>query len=80
MSTKQLNVAMIGYKFMGKAHSQAWRNAPLFFDVPATPVLKVVCGRRGISSVTNMNSRTRSSTSSRPSTKGEESGRTLRTA
>jgi predicted dehydrogenase len=45
MPTKQLNVAIIGYKFMGRAHSQAWRNAPLFFDVPAVPVLKVVCGR-----------------------------------
>ncbi|NOY42633.1 MAG: Gfo/Idh/MocA family oxidoreductase [Planctomycetes bacterium] len=30
---------------MGKAHSQAWRNAPLYFDLPAKPVLQVVCGR-----------------------------------
>ena len=40
-----LNVAMIGYNFMGRAHSNAWRQAPHFFDLPATPVLKVVCGR-----------------------------------
>ncbi|HET9008479.1 MAG TPA: Gfo/Idh/MocA family oxidoreductase, partial [Actinomycetes bacterium] len=29
----------------GNAHSQAWRTAPHFFDLPLTPVLKVVCGR-----------------------------------
>ena len=42
---KKLNVGMIGYKFMGKAHSNAWKKAPYFFDVPVEPVLKVVCGR-----------------------------------
>ena len=45
MKRKTLNIAMVGYKFMGKAHSHAWRNAPLFFDLPATPHLSVVCGR-----------------------------------
>ncbi|WP_154795038.1 Gfo/Idh/MocA family protein [Occultella kanbiaonis] len=40
-----LNVAMIGYAFMGAAHSQAWRNAPRFFDLPLTPVQQVICGR-----------------------------------
>ncbi len=43
--TRELNVGIIGYNFMGKAHSQAWRNAPLYFDVDARPVLKVACGR-----------------------------------
>ncbi len=42
---KKLNVAMIGYKFMGKAHSNAWRQVGRFFDVPFEPVMKVVCGR-----------------------------------
>lgn len=42
---KTLNIGIIGYKFMGKAHSNAWKKAPLFFDVPAQPVLKVACGR-----------------------------------
>jgi hypothetical protein len=37
---RTLNVAIIGTKFMGKAHSNAWLNAPRFFDMPATPVLK----------------------------------------
>ncbi len=43
---KKLNVAMIGYQFMGRAHSNAWRQAAKFFDLPFEPVLKVVCGRR----------------------------------
>jgi predicted dehydrogenase len=42
---KTLNVAIIGYKFMGRAHSNAWLKAPLFFDVNVKPVLKVACGR-----------------------------------
>ncbi len=42
---KKLNVAIIGYKFMGKAHSNAWKNVNNFFDVPIQPVLKVACGR-----------------------------------
>jgi predicted dehydrogenase len=42
---KTLNIGIIGYKFMGKAHSNAWKKTPLFFDVPAHPVLKVACGR-----------------------------------
>ena len=32
-----MRVAMIGYGFMGAAHSQGWRVAPRFFDLPATP-------------------------------------------
>ena len=42
---KTLNVAIIGTKFMGKAHSNAWKNAPHFFDMPTRPVLKVACGQ-----------------------------------
>jgi predicted dehydrogenase len=45
MSRKTLNVALIGYKFMGKAHSQAWSTVGRFFDLDLQPVLKVVCGR-----------------------------------
>jgi predicted dehydrogenase len=41
----KLNVAMIGYQFMGRAHSNAWRQVGRFFDTPYEPVLKVVCGR-----------------------------------
>lgn len=45
LEMKRLNVAIIGHNFMGKAHSQAWRNAALYFDMDAIPVLKVACGR-----------------------------------
>ncbi len=40
-----LNVAMIGYEFMGRAHSNAWRQVPHFFQLPRPPVMQVVCGR-----------------------------------
>jgi predicted dehydrogenase len=43
---RELNVALIGQGFMGRAHSHAWRNVATFFDVPIRPVLKVVCGTR----------------------------------
>ncbi|MFN4227905.1 MAG: Gfo/Idh/MocA family protein [Candidatus Ratteibacteria bacterium] len=42
---KEINVALIGYKFMGKAHSFAYKNVSLFFDLPVKPVMKVICGR-----------------------------------
>ncbi|MFB9315715.1 Gfo/Idh/MocA family protein [Nocardioides plantarum] len=40
-----LNVAMIGHAFMGAAHSQAWRSAGRFFDLPLRPVMRVLGGR-----------------------------------
>jgi predicted dehydrogenase len=42
---RTLAVALIGYKFMGKAHSNGWRQAPRFFDLPANLRLKTICGR-----------------------------------
>jgi predicted dehydrogenase len=46
MSKRKMNVAMIGYDFMGRTHSNAWRQVARFFpDVPIEPVLKVVVGR-----------------------------------
>ena len=42
--TKPLNVGLIGYGFMGRTHSNAYRKAPNFFDLPYKPVLKTVCG------------------------------------
>jgi predicted dehydrogenase len=36
---------MIGYGFMGAAHSQAWRTAHRFFDLPLTPQLQTIAGR-----------------------------------
>jgi predicted dehydrogenase len=40
-----LRVAMIGYGFMGAAHSQGWRVAPRFFDLPVDPQMSVIVGR-----------------------------------
>src|SRR5688500_19071701 len=40
-----LGVGLIGYAFMGAAHSQAWRTAPHFFDLPLRPRLSVLAGR-----------------------------------
>ena len=40
-----LRVAMIGYGFMGAAHSQGWRVAPRFFELPERPEMAVVVGR-----------------------------------
>lgn len=46
MAKKKLNVALIGYDFMGRAHSNAWRQVGHFFDdLPVEPVMKVVVGR-----------------------------------
>jgi len=46
MATQKVNVAMIGYDFMGRAHANAWRQVARFFhDLPFDPVLKVVVGR-----------------------------------
>ncbi|UCB47264.1 MAG: Gfo/Idh/MocA family oxidoreductase [Spirochaetota bacterium] len=42
---KTINVGMVGYKFMGKAHSNAWRQVAVFYDPPFVPVLKAICGR-----------------------------------
>ncbi|MGY1796813.1 Gfo/Idh/MocA family protein [Geodermatophilus sp. SYSU D00525] len=40
-----LGVGLIGHAFMGAAHSQAWRTAPHFFDLPLRPELTVLAGR-----------------------------------
>jgi predicted dehydrogenase len=40
-----INVGLVGYKFMGKAHSNAYMTVDKFFDCTARPVMKAVCGR-----------------------------------
>src|SRR4029453_14942518 len=40
-----LRVAMIGYGFMGAAHSQGWRTSPRVFDLPADAEMAVIVGR-----------------------------------
>ena len=44
-SRPALGVGMVGYAFMGRAHSQAWRTAGAFFDLPYTPVMVALAGR-----------------------------------
>ncbi|GAK39351.1 Gfo/Idh/MocA family oxidoreductase [Paenibacillus urinalis] len=40
-----VRVGMIGYKFMGKAHSNAYRSVPMFFPQAVKPEMSVICGR-----------------------------------
>ncbi|MFE9357426.1 Gfo/Idh/MocA family protein [Streptomyces olivaceoviridis] len=42
-----LRVGMVGYAFMGAAHSQGWRTVGHVFDLPRRPVLAALCGRDG---------------------------------
>src|SRR5687767_9336194 len=43
--SKPLNIGMIGYGFMGRAHSNAYRKVWNFFDLEYRPVLKAACAR-----------------------------------
>ena len=40
-----LRIGMVGYAFMGAAHSQGWRTAGRVFDLPLRPEMAVICGR-----------------------------------
>ncbi|MFI7443737.1 Gfo/Idh/MocA family protein [Nonomuraea indica] len=40
-----IGVGMVGYAFMGRVHSQAWRNVGAFFDLPLAPRMAVLAGR-----------------------------------
>ncbi|MGQ9555031.1 MAG: Gfo/Idh/MocA family protein [Anaerolineae bacterium] len=41
----KIGVAIVGYQFMGKAHSNAYRQVGHFFKPPLLPDMKVLCGR-----------------------------------
>jgi len=43
--SRTINIGMVGYKFMGKAHSNAYRQVGRFFDCAVLPVMKAICGR-----------------------------------
>jgi predicted dehydrogenase len=45
VSSQELRVGMVGYAFMGAAHSQAWRTVNRVFDLPARASMVAVCGR-----------------------------------
>jgi len=46
-AARELGIGLIGYAFMGKAHSHAWRTAPSFFELPLAPRLRALAGRNG---------------------------------
>ncbi len=45
MAKKRVNVGLIGYQFMGKAHSNAYRQVGRFFDLPVEVGMHTICGR-----------------------------------
>ena len=45
VAKKKLNIGLIGYGFMGRAHSNAFLQSIRFFDLPYQPVLKTVSAR-----------------------------------
>jgi myo-inositol 2-dehydrogenase/D-chiro-inositol 1-dehydrogenase len=42
---KTLNIGLVGYGFMGRTHSNAFLQAPRFFELPWKPALKAVAAR-----------------------------------
>ncbi|MBO9605491.1 MAG: Gfo/Idh/MocA family oxidoreductase [Paenibacillaceae bacterium] len=42
---RHVRIGMIGYRFMGKAHSHAYRDLPFYFDPAAVPVMQAIAGR-----------------------------------
>jgi predicted dehydrogenase len=42
---KQINVCLVGQKFMGRTHSNAFLKVDKFFDVPIKPVMHTIVGR-----------------------------------
>ena len=45
---RALRIGLIGYEFMGRAHSNAWRQVSHFFDLPADIEMKTICGRNRV--------------------------------
>ena len=44
-STKPVNIGVVGYGFMGRTHSNAYRKVGNFFTTEHRPILKAICGR-----------------------------------
>jgi predicted dehydrogenase len=42
---REIGIGLVGYRFMGRAHSNAYRQVARFFEVEPTPVMRVLCGR-----------------------------------
>src|SRR3712207_1683455 len=41
----EIGVGLVGYRFMGRAHSNAYRQVARFFDVDPAPRMVAICGR-----------------------------------
>src|SRR5215203_5043154 len=41
----EIGVGLVGYRFMGRAHSNAYRQVTRFFDVDPAPRMRAICGR-----------------------------------
>ncbi|MFD2611301.1 Gfo/Idh/MocA family protein [Paenibacillus gansuensis] len=47
MGPRSIGIGMIGYQFMGKAHSHAYRDLPFYFGQDPYPAMKAIAGRDG---------------------------------
>ncbi len=45
VDSKDLGIGLVGTGFMGRAHANAWRQAPCFFDLKRRPQLRCVAGK-----------------------------------
>ena len=45
VAKKKLNIGLVGYGFMGRTHSNAFLQAPRYFDLPVQTVIKAVAAR-----------------------------------
>jgi predicted dehydrogenase len=45
LKSNEIGVGLVGYKFMGRAHSNAYRQVGRFFDLELSPRMRAVCGR-----------------------------------
>lgn len=45
MAKSTLNIGLVGAGFMGRTHSNAYRQVHQFFDIDSQPVLKAICAR-----------------------------------
>ena len=45
LKSSEIGVGLVGYKFMGRAHSNAYRQVGRFFDLKLSPRLRAICGR-----------------------------------
>jgi predicted dehydrogenase len=45
LKSGEIGVGLVGYKFMGRAHSNAYRQVGRFFDLKLSPRMRAICGR-----------------------------------